>query len=79
MGHQRLGVCEVSYTYLLGKHGKDMLNLWVSVFVCKHTVVHIIVMWLVLRPSVMVISITGILLYAKVSSLPFVMQRYLPF
>ena len=70
-GHQSLGVCEVSYTYLLGclryreKHVKD-------VCCCLQTcnsVVYVVVMGLVLGQSLMVISTMGSLLYAKVSPL----------
>ena len=69
MGHQSLGVCEVSYPYLIGcsryreKHVKD-----VSV-VYKHVtqMYYVVVMGLVLGQSLMVISTTGIMLYAKVS------------
>ena len=61
-GHQSLGVCEVSYTYLL-----VCLRL-----LCKrciqtcNSVLYVVVMGLVLGQSLMVISTTGILLYAKV-------------
>ena len=70
-GRQNLGVCEISYTYLLGclryqeKHVKD-------VCCCLQTynsVVCVVVMGLVLGQSLMVISTAGILLYAKVCPL----------
>ena len=63
--------CEVSYIYVLGflryqeKHVKD-------VCCCLQTcnsVVCVVVMGLVLGQSLIVISTTGILLYAKVSPL----------
>ena len=66
-----IGVCEVSYTYVLGclryqeKHVKDICC-------CLQTcnsVVYVVVMGLVLGQSLMVISNAGILLYAKVSPL----------
>ena len=66
-----VGVCEVSYTYLLGclryreKHVKD-------VCCCLQTcnsVVYVVVMGLVLGQSLMVICTMGIRLYAKVSPL----------
>ena len=64
-GHQSLGVCEVSYYLLVclrypEKHVKD-------VCCCLQTynsVVYVVVMGLVLGQSLMVISITGILLYS---------------
>ena len=69
--YQSVGVCEVSYTYLIGclryreKYVKD-------VCCCLQTCnsdVYVVVMGLVLGQSLMVISITGIMLYAKVSPL----------
>ena len=66
-----VGVCEVSYTYLIGclryreKHVKD-------VCCCLQTCnsdVYVVVMRLVLGKNLMVISTTGIMLYAKVSPL----------
>ena len=70
-GHQSLGDCEVSYTYLIGclryreKHVKD-------VCCCLQTCnsdVYVVVMGLVLGQGLMVISTTGIMY----------MQKYLPF
>ena len=70
LGHQSVCVCEVSYTYLLGclryreKHVKDVCCLQTC-----NSVVYVVVMGLVFGPRLMVISITGILLYAKISPL----------
>ena len=70
-GHQSLGVCEVSYTYLLGclryqeKHVKDVC----CYLQTCNSIVYVVVMGLVLGQSLMVISTMGILLYAKVSPL----------
>ena len=70
-GHQSLGVCKVSYTYLIRclryqeKHVKD-------VCCCLQTCnsdMYVVVMGLVLGQSLKDISTTGILLYAKVSPL----------
>ena len=69
-GHQSVGVCEVSYIYLLGclrcreKHIKD-------VCCCLQTcnsVVYVVVKGLALGQSLMVIPTTGVLLYARVIS-----------
>ena len=68
--HQSLGVCEVSYTYLLGclryreKHVKD-------VCCCLQTcnsVVYVVVKGLALGQSLVVIPTTSVLLYARVIS-----------
>ena len=75
-GHQSLGVCEVSYTYLQGslryqeKHEKDACY---CLQTCK-SVVWVVVMELVLGQSLMVISTTGILLYAKATQHTSVLQ-----
>ena len=76
MGHQSQHVYKVSYTYvstrvfeiLREKHGKHILIRCCCLQTCN-SAVNILVMGLVLGPSLMVISITGILLYAKVSPL----------
>ena len=75
LGHQSLSVCEVSDTYLLRclRYREKAFKLAVAVCCCLQTcnsVLNILIMGLGLRQSLMVISITGILLYAKV---PFLM------
>ena len=66
-----VGVCEVSYTYLLGclRYGeKHVKHVCCCLQICN-SVVYVAVMGLVLGQSLMVISTTGILLYAKGSPL----------
>ena len=74
-----LGVCEVSYTYLLGclryreKHVKD-------VCCCLQTCnsdVYVVVMELVFGQSLMVISTKSIMLYAKVPPLYNVLWEFI--
>ena len=70
-GYQSIGVCEASYTYLIGclrYREKHVNNVCCCLQTCN-SVVNVPVMGLVLGQTLMVISTTGILLYAKVSPL----------
>ena len=71
LGHQRLSVCDISDTFLLGclryrgKHRKDILGVCCCLQTCN-SVLNMLIMGFGLRQNLIVISTTGILLYAKV-------------
>ena len=65
LGHQSLGVCKVSYTYLLGCLRYHVKDVCCCLQTCN-SVVYVVAMGLVLGKSLMVIPTMGILLYAEV-------------
>ena len=77
--HQSLGVCKVSYTYPLGclrYREKCVKDICCCLQTCN-SVVYVVVMRLVLGQSMMIVYITGILLYAGVSPLYNVLWEYI--
>ena len=68
--HQSLGVCEVSYTYLLGclrYREKRVKDVCCCLQTCN-SVVYVVVKVLALGQSLIVIPTMGVLLYARVIS-----------